>query len=152
MIEFELTINIERPASEVFAFVANLENVPKWNYFVMEVRKTSEGSLGVGTTYHQTRKTDNQELQVANFEKDRSLTVETIPPSKPEFTRRMEFSEEKGMTLLVDRWQLDTGHPGFLQKIAAGRVKSGVEENLGKLKELLETGQTTLQDGRQIFI
>lgn len=152
MIEFELTINIKRSTSDVFAFVADLENVPKWNYFVIDVRKTSEGPLGVGTTYHQTRKTDNQDLRVAGFEKDRSVTVETIPPSKLEFSRRIEFSEENGMTLLMDRWQLDTGHPAFLQKLAAGRVKSGVKENLGKLKELLETGRTTLQDGRQISI
>lgn len=151
MIEFELKINIDRPASDVFAFVADLENVPKWNYYVIEVRKTSKGPLGVGTTYHQTRKTDNQDLRIAGFEIDHAVTVETIPPSKPEFSRRMEFSEENNTTLIVDRWQLDTGHPGFLQKLAAGRVKSGVEENLGKLKELLETGRTTLQDGRQII-
>jgi hypothetical protein len=150
VIEFELTIKIEKPASDVFAFVADPTNVPKWNYFVMEVRKTSESPLGVGATYHQTRKNDSQDLRVAGFEKDRSVTIETIPPSKPEFSRTMEFSEENGQTLLVDRWQLDTGHPKLLQKLAAGRVKSGVEENLGKLKELLETGRTTLQDGRQI--
>jgi uncharacterized membrane protein len=152
MIEFELTIDIERPASDVFAFVADPENVPKWNYFVMEVRKTSESPFGVGATYHQTRKTDSQDLRVTGFEKDRSVTIETIPPSKPELCRTMIFSEENGKTQIADRWQLDTGHPTILQKLAAGRVKSGVEENLGKLKELLETGQTTLQDGRQISI
>lgn len=152
MIEFELTIKIDKPAADVFAFVSDPENVPKWNYFVIEVRKTSEGPLDVGATYHQTRKNDSQNLRVAGYEKDRSVTIETIPPSKPEFSRTMEFSEENGQTLLVDRWRLDTGHPKLLQKLAAGRVKSGVEENLGKLKELLETGRTTLQDGRQINI
>jgi uncharacterized membrane protein len=150
VIEFETSIRIERPLPDVFAFVADLENVPKWNYFVVDVSKTSDGPLGVGTTYHQRRKTDSQELRVVAFDPDRSVTIETIPPSKPEFRRTMVFSEESGVTLLVDRWKLDTGHPGLLQKLARGRIRSAVRGNLLKLKELLETGRTTLQDGRQI--
>ena len=152
VIEFETSIRIERPLPDVFAFVADLENVPRWNYFVVEVSKTSEGLPGVGATYHQRRKTDSQELRVVAFDPDRSVTIETISPSRPEFSRTMTFSEEDGATLLVDRWKLDTGHPGFLQKLARGRIRSAVRENLRKLKELLETGRTTLQDGRQIRI
>ena len=51
MIDFENTIVIQRPVEEVFAFVANFENVPKWNYYVMSVRQRSEGAIGEGTIY-----------------------------------------------------------------------------------------------------
>jgi len=152
VIEFESTIQIEQPVADVFSFVANQENNPKWNYFVTNVIKSSAGPVGVRTTYHQTRKTDAQDLRVVAFEPDQSITVETIPPSSPEFKRTMVFRDENGSTTLVDYWKLDTGHPGFLQRLAGGRVKSAVRENLTKLKELLESGSTMLQDGRRITL
>jgi Polyketide cyclase / dehydrase and lipid transport len=40
---FENTVTIERPAEDVFAFLADFENVPTWNYAVEETTKTSPG-------------------------------------------------------------------------------------------------------------
>ncbi|MHA2066112.1 MAG: SRPBCC family protein [Candidatus Thorarchaeota archaeon] len=148
MIEFENEIEIEQPINTVFEFLADLENLPKWNYFVTQVRKTASGPPRVGATYHQVRKSDSQELKIIEFEEHRVLTVETIPPSKPALWRRMTFENIGGKTRIRDSWKLDTGHPGILQTFGKVRVKSAVMENLTKLKELLETGQITLQDGR----
>ncbi|MGW8318638.1 MAG: SRPBCC family protein [Candidatus Promineifilaceae bacterium] len=47
MIEFENTIVIQRPVEEVFAFVSDFENVPKWNYYVQQVARTSSGPAAV---------------------------------------------------------------------------------------------------------
>jgi uncharacterized protein YndB with AHSA1/START domain len=52
---FENTVMIRQPIEEVFAFLADFENVPKWNYAIVETRKASEGAVGVGTIYHQVR-------------------------------------------------------------------------------------------------
>jgi polyketide cyclase/dehydrase/lipid transport protein len=52
---FENTVLIARPIEDVFAFLSDLENIPKWNYAIVETRKISEGPVGVGTTYHQVR-------------------------------------------------------------------------------------------------
>jgi len=39
-----LTISINRPVAEVYAFAANVENLPRWaTSFVRSVRKTREG-------------------------------------------------------------------------------------------------------------
>jgi len=149
MIKFENVIEIDRPVAVVFDFLADLENLPKWNYFVTQVRKTSAGTAGAGATYHQVRSTDSQDLTIVGFEKNRVLSVKTIPPSKPELERWMTFEEINGKTRILDRWQLDTGHPGILQALSKGRVKSAVRDNLARLKELLETGSVTLQDGRR---
>lgn len=148
MIEFENTIEIERPIAMVFEFLADLENLPKWNYFVTEVRRTDAGPPRVGATYHQVRKVDSQDLQIVEFEEHRFLTVVTIPPSRPELWRRMTFEDLGDKTKVSDRWKLDTGYPAILQALGQGKVKSAVKENLTKLKELLETGKVTLQDGR----
>lgn len=150
MFSFENHITINRPVGEGFNFLADLRNLPKWNYFLIEVTQTSTGSPGVGTTYHQIRRSDQQDLQILEFERDRRLVVETIPPSKPELRRRMDFSPEGEAISLLDSWDLDLGVPKLLEPIAARRAKSGVRENLGVLKQLLETGSATLQDGREM--
>jgi uncharacterized protein YndB with AHSA1/START domain len=52
---FENTVMIARPIEDVFGFLADLENIPNWNYAIVETRKVSKGPVGVGTTYHQVR-------------------------------------------------------------------------------------------------
>lgn len=41
---FTNTLIIDRPVTETFAFIANFENMPAWNYFVEET--TSESPPG----------------------------------------------------------------------------------------------------------
>ena len=52
---FENTVTIRRSVEDVFSFLADLENVPKWNYAIVETRKVSAGPVGVGTIYQQVR-------------------------------------------------------------------------------------------------
>ncbi len=55
MATFENTVRIRRPIEEVFGFLSQFENVPKWNYAIVETRMVSEGPVGVGTIYRQVR-------------------------------------------------------------------------------------------------
>ena len=152
MLEFENTIAIERPIDEVFAFLSDFENIPKWNYYVLEVRQLSESPIGIGTTYHQLRKTDQQDFHIIEFEPNHTLAVKTLPQSSPSFERRFTLYEEGDTTRIRDQWKLDTGRPALLERLARGRVKSAVSENLTKLKELLQEGRVVLQDGREVTL
>lgn len=40
--QFTNTVVIDRPVSDVFAFISNFENMPKWNYLVVEARRPIE--------------------------------------------------------------------------------------------------------------
>jgi uncharacterized protein YndB with AHSA1/START domain len=51
MARIEITLVINRPIEEVFAFVSNSENLRRWRSTSLEVKKTSEGPLGVGGTF-----------------------------------------------------------------------------------------------------
>ena len=152
MIKFENQITIDLPISNVFPFVTNLENIPKWNYFVQSVSKTSPGASEIGSVYHQVRKSDSQHLKIVELKPNQTIVVETIPPSKPELRREMVFQTRDKTTTIVDRWELSFGLFGPLEMLAGSRVKSAVRENLAKLKELLETGNATLQDGRSVAL
>ena len=152
MLEFENTIRIDRPVDEVFAYLSDFENIPKWNYYVLEVRQLSESPIGVGTTYHQVRKTDEQNFRITEFEPNHTVAVTTLPRSSPSFERRFTLYEEGNTTRIRDEWKLDTGRSAILERLAGGRVKSAVAENLAKLKGLLEEGRVILQDGRQVTV
>ena len=55
MVQFSNTVEIARPRSEVFAYLADLEHTPEWNWAITETRKVTSGPVGVGTVYQQTR-------------------------------------------------------------------------------------------------
>ena len=148
MLEFENTIRIDRPIGEVFAFLSDLENVPKWNYYVLEVTKLSNGPIGIGTMYHQVRKTDEQDLRITELDQNHKMVVKTLPQSSPSLEMGFTLYEEGNTTRIRDEWRLDSGWPAPLEWLGAGRIKSAVAENLTKLEELLEKGQVVLQDGR----
>jgi uncharacterized membrane protein len=149
MIEIQNSIRINRPLQEVFAFISNFENLPKWNYHVLDVKKEDKGPVGEGTTYHQTRKTDQQRFRVVELITNKTVAIKTLPPEK-ELLMRFSFQPESNGTRVLDEWRLETDIPRILQGLASKRIKSAVLENLGKLKKLLETGHVTLQDGRKI--
>jgi uncharacterized membrane protein len=152
MLEFENTIRIDRRIEEVFAFLSDFENIPKWNYYVLEVRQLSESPRGIGTTYHQVRKTDEQDFRIIEFEPSHTIAVKTLPQSSPSLEMRFTLYEEGDTTRVRDEWKLDTGRLALLERLTGGRVKSAVAENLAKLKELLEEGRVVLQDGRHVTV
>jgi uncharacterized membrane protein len=152
VLEFENTIHIDRPVDEVFAFLSDFENIPKWNYYVLEVRQLSKNPIGVGTTYHQIRKTDEQDFRIIEFEPNHTVAVKTLPQASPSFERKFTLYAEGDTTRLRDEWKLDTGRPAVLERLARRRVKSAVAENLAKLEELLEEDRVVLQDGRQVVL
>jgi uncharacterized protein YndB with AHSA1/START domain len=51
MIDVARSITINRPVAEVFAYVSDVSNEPAWHTDVLEARQTSEGPIGIGTTF-----------------------------------------------------------------------------------------------------
>jgi uncharacterized protein YndB with AHSA1/START domain len=70
--QFEATVLVNRPIDEVFAFLADGENDPKFSPRVLEIRKTTEGPPGVGTVYASTVKDagmkTKREFKLTDFE------------------------------------------------------------------------------------
>ena len=142
MASFTNVVAINRPAHEVFAFLADLENVPKWNYAITETRKTSPSEVGVGTTYEQTRSIptpSREHMTITDFQPDRHLAVEGTLARYP---ARLEYTvdEHDGVTRLTNTVDLElTGAAKLLGGVAAGRIRRAVAENLEVLKRLLDS-------------
>jgi uncharacterized protein YndB with AHSA1/START domain len=69
---FEATVVIDRPIDEVFAFLADGENDPKFSPRVLEITKTTDGPPGVGTRFASTVKDagikTKREFELTEFE------------------------------------------------------------------------------------
>jgi uncharacterized protein YndB with AHSA1/START domain len=77
---FGSTVVIDRPIDEVFAFLANGENDTKFSARVLEIAKTTDGPIGVGTVYASTVKDGG-----VKFKRQFKLT-EFDPPTKIRWT------------------------------------------------------------------
>jgi hypothetical protein len=80
MAGFKQSVVINRPVDQVFSFVSDLENDPPWTA-VAEMRRTSPGPLGVGTTFRQRdrilgRRLDLS-LEVVGYEPNHRITLKT---------------------------------------------------------------------------
>jgi carbon monoxide dehydrogenase subunit G len=68
---FEGTTVIDRPIDEVFTFLADGENDKKFSPRVQEIRKTTDGPVGVGTVFASTVKdagmTTKREFELTEF-------------------------------------------------------------------------------------
>ena len=150
--KFQNVIEVQAPINDVFEFVADMRNMPKWNYYVTKVTQENGDGPKLGACYYQTRKTDSQRYEIIHYEPEQSLIIKTIPGSSPIFERHIRFEATANGTRLIDEMMLHTGYPGILERLFVGRTRRAVAENLGKLKELLEFGQTQLQDGRDKYL
>jgi hypothetical protein len=143
MATFENTVTIRRAVEDVFAFLADFENIPSWNYAIVETKKTSPGPVGVGTTYRQLRSIPSRSeegFQVTVFEPSSRLEVHgDVGP----FTATISYllvptDDGTRLTNAVDL-ESASGPLRLLAPLATSRVKTAVAANLDTLKQLLET-------------
>jgi hypothetical protein len=122
-----------------------MENVPKWNYAIVETRRISDEPVRVGTTYRQVRSLPSRSeetLQVIELDPDRRFAVHgSLGPF--EGTLTYEFEEIGGSTRLTNKADLQArGIKRLAASIVSGRVREAVAANLGTLKQLLEGKET----------
>ena len=139
--KFTNTITIERPPATVFAYLANLENLPRWNYALSETRQLTPGPPGVGTRYLQTRTIpvhSEESLEITELVPDQKLTVSGTLSSLPAVLTYTLEAVDSGVILTNTVDLQPSGPLKLLAPLAAGRIKSAVAANLAALKQLLE--------------
>lgn len=145
--QFEGTVEIDRPVEEVFSFLADGENDPKFSPRVLRMAKTTEGPTAVGTVYASTVKdagmTTKREFRITEF----------VVPSRirwTELSKNIVTASEGGYDLeslpggrtRLRVYNILEGHGlgklvvGFALKAArkdadafAGRIKAAVESS-----------------------
>ncbi len=146
MIRFTTSVRISRPVDEVFAYVSDPRNFPRWNSAVQAVRKTSAGDTSVPSTYLMERALPSgravNELEVVTREWPREFAIRTTAGPTP-FRYRYGFSAEKSETVVHLDAEVDLiGPAALLPKLARRAVKKGVDDNLATLKHILEAARS----------
>ena len=140
---FEMSIVINRPIEEVFAVLANLENDIKWRSEWVETRKTSEGPIGVGSTFCLTGEFLGRRVpttyEVIEYEPNRSAAWKVVSGPLPlKFQRTFEPVE--GGTCFTIRYEVEVrGFFKLVMSLLARPVKRQHQGDLRKVKELMET-------------
>jgi hypothetical protein len=145
MATFENTVTILRPAEEVFAYLADAENIPQWNYAIEQTKKISPGAAGLGTVYRQTRSIPSrsqEDFEIVVFAPPGQLALDgTFGPFKARTSYLLEPLADG--TRLTNRWDLEpmSAPLRLLGPLAVPRIKAGVAENLSTLKQVLENAR-----------
>lgn len=142
MINLDLGTLIDRPVKDVFAFVANPNNMSKWNSAVLSLQQITPGEVGVGTKFKSTGEMMGRriegEMQVTAYEPDTKCGFQ-VNAGPMQVNMTMTFKTVGTGTKISLNAQ---GNPAGFFKLAegvmAGRVKSMMEENLAHLKKQLE--------------
>jgi uncharacterized protein YndB with AHSA1/START domain len=118
-IEGEVTIN--RPVSEVFDFVADERNEPRYNPRMIRVEKTSADLIGRGARFRATTKalggrTTDMTIQFTEFERPVRLASLT-QLSSMEIRGTLTFQPVDGATLM--RWSWDVEPHGLMKLVAS---------------------------------
>jgi uncharacterized protein YndB with AHSA1/START domain len=118
---FEVTTVIERPIEEVFAFLADGENDPKFSSRVLEISKTTDGPPGVGTGYAST-------VKDAGVKTKREFKItEFTPPT------RIRWTEVSKNLVTAPEGGYDLAPEGSRTRVTLYNVLEG--HGLGKLIE-----------------
>ena len=135
--EFDLEVTIERPVSEVFAYVTDVRNVPEWQESAVSAEWVEEGRR-----YRERRqfmgRTAELELVVIALEPDRRFDVRTVK-APVEIEIHHSFEAVEGGTRVAVR---GTAALGGALRFAAGMAKRQAERqfrgDFDRLKERLE--------------
>lgn len=142
--ELESTIEVDRPAREVFDYLADFENNPKWQGGMRSCRWTSEGPIGVGSTYVQEARFLGRSIEthfrVTAFEAGRTVSIESTKSTFPiQVTRSVTPID-------AQRCQVRAhvrGQPTGIVKLLSGMAKKMIAKDYAALKRVLEASGST---------
>jgi uncharacterized membrane protein len=142
MIQLNDSITISRSLSEVFAFLADLNNLPKWQSDVVTSNVITPGPTRAGTRFTEAVKLgslrDTANCEVTDFSPDRLMSIRASSV----------FIDYEGQ-VVVEPWDGGTklslavsvqpkGFWRLLRPMVAGEFAPGIKRELAAVKEFLE--------------
>ena len=140
-VDFVHSVDVERPAAEVFDYIADFENNPRWQGGMRSCRWTSNARRCTGATYVQEASFLGRRIEthfrVTEYEPGRRISIESTQSTFPiQVTRSVE-------ALGDDRCRVTAhvrGQPTGILKLLRGMVKKSVTKDYANLKSMLESG------------
>ncbi|HKO33303.1 MAG TPA: SRPBCC family protein [Candidatus Limnocylindria bacterium] len=141
----EAGITIAAPPEAVFAFVADLANLPRWQSGILSAERTSPDPVGVGSTARVVRDMAGQsltvDLTITDFEPGRRLALASAA-SGVSVTATLEMEPNDDATVVRSGIEIKAGSmfmaplEGVIANAAGGELASGLE----RLRDAVEGG------------
>jgi carbon monoxide dehydrogenase subunit G len=132
----EVIVDIDRSPEDVFAYLTDVSNLPKWQSGVHSAER--DGDLIHESRTMLGRHMEN-ELRIVDEEPPRLFTLRALNSPIP-FSVRHELEPSGGGTRLTVTGEGDTGLlPGFAGKLMARRAEGQFRKDFERLKQLLES-------------
>jgi uncharacterized membrane protein len=146
----EKSVTISRPASELYSFWRNFENLPRFMNHLESVRVTGDRSHWVAKAPAGT--TVEWDAEVYNEKENELIAWRTLEGSQVSSAGSVRFeSEPHGGTVV--RVSLKYDPPGgklgsLVARLFGENPEQQIEEDLGRFKQLMETGNASTDAGR----
>lgn len=145
MIRVNAAVHIQRSPEEVFAYLSNFENNPKWQSGMVSARFTSPGPLGVGSTYSQEARFLGRpvisEFEVIEYEPGRKVKITSTSGTFPITVTRFVEPDGAGGSRVSAVVEGDASRVYRLaQPILRRMVQRSVQGDYGRIKSVLEGG------------
>jgi hypothetical protein len=142
MIQHEVTIHLNRPVEQVFAFLADYQNLQTWQSNLIENEQLTEGPWRIGTRFREMRQTGpgQSEIQaeITGFELNKGFSTRTI--TEPQCTVSYSLQREDHGTRLSYKFiMLTSGMMRLLEPLIASQIKKGTDKDFQTLKQILES-------------
>ncbi len=142
MIEAVTTVRVARPPAEVFEYVANFENNPRWQGGMVEARFITDPPLRVGSRYEQVARFLGREIrstfEVVGFDPGRMVEATTVESTFPiTFTRRVEPDGDASLVTAVVSGDA-SGIFRLAEPLLRRKVQRSIDADYAHLKALLE--------------
>jgi uncharacterized membrane protein len=147
MISVSDTATILMPRAEVYAFVADLGNLPRWQSEVVSTHVSSPGPVRVGLRFTEDvrigRETVQAHCEITELVDGNRLGF-TATSRALEYAGKLTFTDvEAGTRVDITATFTLRGGRRLLEPAFGGEVRRGVSDELNTLKRLLEEGDHT---------
>ena len=86
MIRIEHSVVIDRSVDQVWNYLTDFQNTPKWDIGVVETKQTSAGPAGLGTTFQNIGpflgRNSVREYRVTEYEPEQKISISLVSPSR----------------------------------------------------------------------
>jgi uncharacterized protein YndB with AHSA1/START domain len=144
MTKIQVSVMVDRPTEEVWRFMSDFSNTPKWSPDIIEMKQTSPGPLGVGSTVLIRHPKQSVKGRVTEYEPNQSFMFEVAsgPARGTKVGYRMERIEPNTRLTYTFDFKLE-GFYRLVGPFVSGRAtkqgKAEAETNVSNVKRILES-------------
>ena len=138
----EESINIKSPVNKVFSYTLDIKSWPKWFSSITEAEQTSQGQVGIGTTFTATNKGMGMKVKmtgkVTGYEQNKTWSKDYGARSINTKVR-YSFVSFDGGTKLVQQFDITiTGFMKLFSSMLVNSIHKQMKVALNNLKNILE--------------